>query len=214
MGFHMIDMDTWERREHYHYYRNIIKTRYNLNAEIDITNLLKQVKEKELRFYPVFVYILIRAVNDTKELRMSLDSDGHLGYWDLCHPSYTIFHDDDKTFSDIWTEYSEDFSVFYKRAVSDMEMYKNVKGIKAKPDTPPNFCPISCVPWLTFTGYGSDTYAESNMFYPVILFGKYHESDGRFLLPLGISVNHAVADGYHTCSFFQKVQSEASLITL
>ncbi|HJA72042.1 MAG TPA: chloramphenicol acetyltransferase [Candidatus Lachnoclostridium stercoravium] len=215
MAFHKIDMDNWERREHYYYYRDFIKTRYNLCGEIDITGLLSQIREKRLHFYLVFLYVVIHTVNEIKELRMCLDQDGALGYWDVCHPSYTIFHKDDLTFSDIWTEYSPDFQTFYERASQDMETFKDVKGIKAKPDTPPNFCPISCIPWISFTGFGSDTYAESNMLYPVILFGKYHENEkGQILLPLSIAVNHMVADGYHTCLFFQKIQEFSSSLKL
>lgn len=215
MAFHKIDMDNWERREHYYYYRDFIKTRYNLCGEIDITGLLSQIREKRLHFYLVFLYVVIHTVNEIRELRMCLDEDGALGYWDVCHPSYTIFHKDDLTFSDIWTEYSPDFQTFYERASQDMETFKDVKGIKAKPDTPPNFCPISCIPWISFTGFGSDTYAESNMLYPVILFGKYHENEkGQILLPLSIAVNHMVADGYHTCLFFQKIQEFSSSLKL
>ena len=215
MAFHKIDMDNWERREHYYYYRDFIKTRYNLCGEIDITGLLSQIREKRLHFYLVFLYVVIHTVNEIKELRMCLDEDGALGYWDVCHPSYTIFHKDDLTFSDIWTEYSPDFQTFYERASQEMETFKDVKGIKAKPDTPPNFCPISCIPWISFTGFGSDTYAESNMLYPVILFGKYHENEkGQILLPLSIAVNHMVADGYHTCLFFQKIQEFSSSLKL
>ena len=215
MAFHKIDMDNWERREHYYYYRDFIKTRYNLCGEIDITGLLSQIREKRLHFYLVFLYVVIHTVNEIRELRMCLDEDGALGYWDVCHPSYTIFHKDDLTFSDIWTEYSPDFQTFYERASQDMETFQDVKGIKAKPDTPPNFCPISCIPWISFTGFGSDTYAESNMLYPVILFGKYHENEkGQILLPLSIAVNHMVADGYHTCLFFQKIQEFSSSLKL
>ena len=215
MAFHKIDMDNWERREHYYYYRDFIKTRYNLCGEIDITGLLSQIREKRLHFYLVFLYVVIHTVNEIRELRMCLDEDGALGYWDVCHPSYTIFHKDDLTFSDIWTEYSPDFQTFYERASQEMETFKDVKGIKAKPDTPPNCCPISCIPWISFTGFGSDTYAESNMLYPVILFGKYHENEkGQILLPLSIAVNHMVADGYHTCLFFQKIQEFSSSLKL
>ena len=215
MAFHKIDMDNWERREHYYYYRDFIKTRYNLCGEIDITGLLSQIREKRLHFYLVFLYVVIHTVNEIKELRMCLDEDGALGYWDVCHPSYTIFHKDDLTFSDIWTEYSPDFQTFYERASQDMETFKDVKGIKAKPDTPPNFCPISCIPWISFTGFGSDTYAESNMLYPVILFCIFLENEkGQILLPLSIAVNHMVADGYHTCLFFQKIQEFSSSLKL
>ena len=42
---------------------------------------------------------------------MGRDKDGNPGYYDVLHPNYTIFHEDDHTFSDVWTAYTEDFSV-------------------------------------------------------------------------------------------------------
>lgn len=35
--------------------------------------------------------------------------------YDILHPNYTIFHEDDHTFTDVWTEYTEDFKIFYNR---------------------------------------------------------------------------------------------------
>lgn len=204
--FNKLDMEKWERREYFFYYKNLIKAKYNLNIDMDITDLLNRVKERKIKFYPAMLYAVIRGVNENREFRISYDKDGNLGYWDICHPSYTIFHDDDKTFSDIWSEYSEDFSIFYKNVIDDMEKYKDVKGIKSKEGKPDNFCPISAIPWLSFTGYSNDTYSESNMFFPVIAFGKYYEKDGKILLPFSVFANHAVADGYHTCKLINDIQ--------
>ena len=106
MAFHLIDMETWERRDHYRYYQTLVRTGYTLTTEVDITCLLEEVRRRELRFYPVMLYVISTAVNRQRELRMARDREGHLGYWDVCHPSYTIFHEDDHTFSDIWTAYS------------------------------------------------------------------------------------------------------------
>jgi len=137
---------------------------------------------------------------------MAFDHNDRLGYWDVCHPSYTIFHADDKTFSDIWTEYQDDFSVFYPQAIADLENFKDVKGIKAKPNRPANFSPISAVPWLSFTGYSNDTFSESKMLFPVTTFGKYFKRHQRMLIPFSVFVNHAVADGYHTCKLIADIQ--------
>ncbi|SFD24101.1 CatA-like O-acetyltransferase [Clostridium uliginosum] len=206
MNFNHIDLDNWERKEYFDYYINIVKCKYNLNTNIDITELLLKVKNKKIRFYPTFIYIITKAINQNKEFRISFDKDDILGYWDYINPSYTIFHNDDKTFSDIWTEYNEDFSVFYRAAIMDLEKYKDIKGIKAKPNTPKNFCPISSIPWLSFTGYGIDTYSESKMLFPTILFGKYFKENNKVMLPFSIFVNHAVADGYHTCKLINDIQ--------
>ena len=149
----------------------------------------------------------MRAVNSIKEMRMAIDKNGDLGYFDYCNPSYTIFHDDDKTFSDIWTPYDEKFSVFYKNAVSDLENCKNIKGVKAKPDKPDNFTPVSCVPWISFSSCSYDTYSDSPMLFPVIVFGKYFFDSSRTLLPFTVFANHAVCDGYHLSLLINTISS-------
>ena len=205
--FHKIDFEAWERKEHFKYYINLIKTNYNLTAELNISQLMEKVKEKKLKFFPTMLYCIIKAVNQNKEFRMDYDKEGNLGYWDYVVPSYTIFHDDDKTFSDIWSEYDENFEKFYKNVVEDIEKYKDIKGVKTKLGRGDNFCPISCIPWLSFTGCANDTYSEAKMLFPVIAFGKYFKCDEMTMIPISVFVNHAVADGYHTCKLINDIQS-------
>ena len=205
--FHKIDFETWERKEHFKYYINLIKTNYNLTAELNISQLMEKVKEKKLKFFPTMLYCIIKAVNQNKEFRMDYDKEGNLGYWDYVVPSYTIFHNDDKTFSDIWSEYDENFEKFYKNVVEDIKKYKDIKGVKTKLGRGDNFCPISCIPWLSFTGCANDTYSEAKMLFPVIAFGKYFKCDEMTMIPISVFVNHAVADGYHTCKLINDIQS-------
>ena len=205
--FHKIDFETWERKEHFKYYINLIKTNYNLTAELNISQLMEKIKDKKLKFFPTMLYCIIKAVNQNKEFRMDYDKEGNLGYWDYVVPSYTIFHDDDKTFSDIWSEYDENFEKFYKNIVEDIEKYKDIKGVKTKLGRGDNFCPISCIPWLSFTGCANDTYSEAKMLFPVIAFGKYFKCDEMTMIPISVFVNHAVADGYHTCKLINDIQS-------
>ena len=137
---------------------------------------------------------------------MALDQDGALGYYDICHPSYTIFHEDDKTFSDIWTVYDEDFARFYASAAEDMEIYKDIKGVKTKDGKPDGFTPISCAPWIHYNSISHDTPGPNHVYFPIITFGKYEEKDGKLLLPFSIYVNHAIADGYHTSMLILDIQ--------
>ena len=205
--FHKIDFETWERKEHFKYYINLIKTNYNLTAELNISQLMEKVKEKKLKFFPTMLYCIIKAVNQNKEFRMDYDKEGNLGYWEYVVPSYTIFHNDDKTFSDIWSEYDENFEKFYTNVIEDIKKYKDIKGIKTKLGRGDNFCPISCIPWLSFTGCANDTYSETKTLFPVIAFGKYFKRDEMTMIPISVFVNHAVADGYHTCKLINDIQS-------
>jgi Chloramphenicol O-acetyltransferase len=204
-----IDMNTYPRREHFNYYADFIKCRYSMTYNIDITKLLFAVRQYNIKFYPTFTYICTKAINQNQEFRMTYNKHGELGYWDKTNPSYTVFHDDDKTFSDIWTDYNDNFSLFLKAANTDMENGKKFHGIKAKDNQPPNFFPISCVPWLSFTNLSIVPMNNNGMLFPIITIGKYFAENGKILLPFAISVAHEAADGYHTCKLINDIQNLA-----
>lgn len=210
-SFHFIDWETWPRSGHFNYYYNQIKCRYTLTAHIDIAPLRVFQKERKLKFFPLMLYAIMRAVNENQEFRMSFDAEGRLGYWDEVVPCYTLFHEQDKTFSDIWSPYDPCARAFYDGIVGDMETYKDVGGfVKAKATQPPNFCPVSSVPWLHFTSFSQDTYAENSLLFPLIRFGKFQTAGDTVLLPLAVSVHHAVADGYHTCKLIHDIEDAAA----
>ena len=196
----------WKRKSYFDYYYYTIKTKYNVNHHVEITELLKEIKLNRLKFYPTFLYVVIHIINQNEEFRMSFDENNRLGIWNYVVPSYTIFHDDDKTFSDIWSEYAPVFKDFYLKVIEDMNKYKDVKKIKAKENRPANFCPISVVPWLSFQSISQDTYSESSLLFPIVRFGKYYSNGDKILLPFSIFVNHAVADGYHTSKLINEIE--------
>lgn len=206
MEFTRIDMERWERSSHFKYYRNILKCGYSMTASLDVTKFRKMTKEKGLRFFPAFVYCVSKRIEETKEFRMDVDAEGNPGYYSCRHPNYTIFHEDDHTFSDVWTEYTGDFGNFYRRMISDMETYRNVKGIKAKAGQPRNFYCISFVPWISFTGYSAYTESGEPKLFPIITCGKFTRENGKDKMPFCINISHAAADGYHTAMFVNGLQ--------
>ncbi len=207
--FEKADFSTWERAEHFLYFRDQIKCRYTLNAEVDITRLLEFKHDGGLKFFPLFLYAIMKAVNSNREFRMAYDADGALGWWNFVVPSYTIFHEDNKTFSDIWSDYHENRIMFYTAILADMARFRDVKGVCARPGRPPNFCSVSALPWLSFTSFSLDSWAESPLLFPLIRFGKYRENGGRAMLPVALCVHHAVADGWHVAKLFHDIQEAA-----
>lgn len=210
MEFSPVQMESWARAPYFDYYKSRIKCRYTLNVNIDITNLLKERNARKLRFYTTLLYVSAKAVNENPQFRMAYNHDGQLGYWDELCPSYTIFHADDQTFSDIWSPWSEAFPVFYQQVEEDLRLYQNVKGIKAKPKQPPNTFPVSAAPWLSFTGYNIDTYEDSRMLAPILTYGKYFRQGERVQIPAALYADHAVADGYHSSQLLERIQQLAA----
>ena len=208
MSFNLIDMEKWPRADHYRYYTEQIRTSYQVTVQLNVSKLWKWCSIRKLHFYPAFIYAIMRVINRHQEFRMALDAEGRLGYYDVCHPSYTIFHKDDETFSDIWTEWNDSFETFYAAARKDMEDYKDVKGVKAKPGRPDAFVPVSCLPWLSFTNFSHDTSGPRAMYFPVIVFGKVSFADGHHTVPFSLMINHAAADGFHTSRMINELQAE------
>lgn len=208
MSFTPVSLDEWERSNHFQYYRNILKCGYSVTVALDVTAFHRHVQREAIRFFPAFVYCVSRQIQEMREFRMGTDEGGNPGFYDCLHPNYTIFHEDDHTFSDLWTEYTPDFAAFYYRMTEDMQKYGSRKGVKIKPQQPKNFYCISCVPWLDFTGYSAYTQSGEPMLFPIITYGKITKKDGKETVPFCVNISHAAADGYHTSQFINGLQEK------
>ncbi|MCD7985265.1 MAG: chloramphenicol acetyltransferase, partial [Desulfovibrio sp.] len=200
----------------------------SITAPLDITLLMRRRRQLRRRFFPILLYVVMRAVNrrdadgscapDSPDIldrggngafRMAFDARGRLGRWNYCNPVYTVFHEEDASFSDLWSQWSPDFSLFYETVLDDMARYGGVRGLKGRPHTPENFCSVSSLPWLSFTSFAQDTYAESRLLFPLIRVGKHFVQGRKTLIPVALSVHHAVADGFHTSKLFHDMQTVA-----
>ncbi|MBQ2412745.1 MAG: hypothetical protein II313_04905, partial [Anaerotignum sp.] len=66
----------------------------------------------------------------------------------------------------------------------------------------------SCAPWLDYAAYCPVNYGGSPNLFPIITFGKYTEENGRFTMPLTLTISHACMDGYHLSVFFNGLQEK------
>lgn len=212
--FTPIDLSTWPRKEHFSYYRNILPCGYSVTVRLDVTRFTAMLREKGLKFYPSFIWCVSHNILSHPAFRMGVDGEGNPGTHDVMHPNYTVFHEDDHTFSDLWTEHNEDFSAFYRAFLADVATYGGNRGIKARPGQPANFYCISCVPWLDFTGYSATVAGGQPSLFPVITYGKATQENGKVTLPMAINISHAAADGWHTAEFVDHLQALLDTITL
>lgn len=209
MAFHPVDYENWPRRAYYEHYFKSVPCTYSITVNLDITLLLRQVKARRLRLYPVLIYGISKAVNERREFMMSVDENGVPGWHDTVNPSYTVFHEDDKSFSSVWTEYEADFGAFYHHCVSDMQEYGEIHLPAARPEKQSNLFNISCVPWSSFTGFNLNIQGGYGYLPPIFTVGKYYRDGAKTLLPVALQAHHAVCDGFHSAGLLNALQEWA-----
>lgn len=62
----------------------------------------------------------------------------------------------------MWTEFHEDFGVFYREYLANQERYgENHGGLCQNHMEPPeNAYTVSCVPWISFCGFSVHSYGD------------------------------------------------------
>lgn len=211
MNFTPIDLQTWKRGPMFYYFSKMAPTGYSLTVELDITRMLKTLKAANLKFFPAYLWLVTTTLNLQTEFKVA-EKDGQLGYYDTLTPLYAAFHDDDKTFSLMWTEYDRDFQVFYHSYLENQKHFGHNHGVLSQPETPPpeNAYTVSCLPWISFQHFSVHSYENKPYYFPSVEAGKFYEKEEKTLLPLSITCHHATTDGYHVKCFLDTLQAEAN----
>ncbi|PHM73662.1 type A chloramphenicol O-acetyltransferase [Xenorhabdus kozodoii] len=205
MSYSKIDIEHWDRKTHFLYYRNAAQCGFSLTTKIDITHLLSLLVEKRYKFYPTMIYLISKVVNSYPEFRMAIKNE-ELIVWDSVNPAYTIFHKEAETFSSIWTEFNSNLTEFMESYIADYEIYKDDICFFSKPELPENHFHISSLPWVNFDGFNLNVANFTDYFPPIFTMGKFSKNGSRVQLPLAIQVHHAVCDGFHVGRVINKLQ--------
>ena len=205
MNFTRIDLNTWNRREHFALYRQQIKCGFSLTTKLDITALRTALAETDYKFYPVMIYLISRVVNQFPEFRMAM-KDNALIYWDQTDPVFTVFHKETETFSALFCRYCPDISEFMAGYNAVMAEYQHNTALFPQGALPENHLNISSLPWVSFDGFNLNITGNDDYFAPVFTMAKFQQEDNRVLLPVSVQVHHAVCAGFHAARFINTLQ--------
>ena len=213
MKFTPIDLQFWPRGQIFYYFSQMAPTGYSLTVNMDVTQMKDTLKKAGLKFFPAYLWLATKNLNSQMEFKIA-QQDSVLGYFDKLTPLYASFHEDDHTFSLMWTEYTDDFLSFYRAYITNQNRFGDVHGILSQPQTPPpeNAYTVSCVPWVEFNHFAVHSYENKPYYFPSVEAGKFFEKDGRLLMPLSITCHHATTDGYHIRLFLESLQEDMNNI--
>jgi len=196
----------------FYYFSKMAPTGFSVTVNIDVTELRHAAKEAGVKFFPTYLWLVTKNLNRQIEFKVA-EKEGVLGYYDTLTPLYPAFHEDDHTFSLMWTEYSESFSDFYRLYLDNQSRFGNVRGVLSQPQTPPppNAYTVSCIPWFSFSHVAVHSYEKNKPFYfPTVEAGKLFEQGGREFMPLSLTCHHASTDGYHVHRFLEDFKSDTA----
>lgn len=204
--FTPIDFNTWPRRELFYYFSKMAPTGYSLTVSLEVTRLRKTVKQAGMKFFPTYLWLVTRCLNEQPEFKCAV-KDGQLGYYDTLTPLYATMHPETHTISLMWTEYCESFPEFHRRYVENQKKYADHHSVLSRPELPPeNAYTVSCLPWVNFNHFAVHSYEKKDYFFPSIEAGRITAEGDRLVMPLSLTCHHATTDGWHVHRFLERLQ--------
>ena len=180
MNFTSIDLQTWPRGQMFYYFSKMAPTGYSMTVQVDVTELRKTLKEAGLKFFPAYLWLVTKNLNRQTEFKVA-EKDGVLGFYDTLTPLYASFHENDHTFSLMWTEYTDNFLRFHQAYLENQAQFGHNHGVLCQLQTPPpaNAYTVSCVPWINFSHFAVHSYENKPYYFPSVEAGRFHEEAGH-----------------------------------
>jgi len=198
-----IDIESWQRRDHFNLYKDWTYPHFSLTANVDLTAYYPYIKQHGISVNVAIIYVLARTANEIPEFRQRIRGNDVVEH-DLVHPSSTILTDDD-LFSYCTFDFDPDFSVFAPRAV-DTITYVRENRILEDELGRDDYLFMTAIPWVSFTHMMHPIDLKSVDSVPRIAWGKFFEDGERLKMPLGIQGHHSLMDGIHLGRYYEKVQ--------
>lgn len=201
MEYKVIDMETYPRRDQFELFSSYAYPYMGLTVNVDITEFLRKVKEREVDFFLSFCWCVYRAANAVPEFKQRIKDGRIVEYPEALMSTTLSMPDGNYCYCDF--DCKLPFDEYLPKAREAKRLAIERGKIEEYADVDASlFC--SCVPWLSYSALVQPVPqpADSN---PRITWGKYFEQNGRVLIPLSTLCNHALMDGRHLSMFYAAV---------
>lgn len=208
-NYKKVDLDSYYRRGPYERFTKIAKCSVSITHRLDVSALVEYSKRSGTKFYINFLYLLAKVMNSREDYRMGyLWQTDTLVLYDQINPCQYIFHEDTETCTPVYTTYYPDYHQFYSACSADIERAKNTREYGFDMINHPNWFDASFIPWISYESLNVEL-PDGHLYYqPITNWGKYVYEGGRYLMPLTVRMNHAVADGYLISKVFLLLEEE------
>ena len=81
--YHVIDKESWHRRDHFEFYRTFANPSFNLCVPVEAQRLYECAKDRQVSFFQLALYALLRAANAVPQLKQRMRGDDIIEYDDI-----------------------------------------------------------------------------------------------------------------------------------
>ena len=209
MNYRVIDKEKYYRSGVFRHFTEDCKCSTSMSARIDVTELVEHSKRTGSKFYINILYLLSKVLNSRDDYKMGyLWQSEELICYDSINPIQYVFHEDTETCTPVYTTYYEDYEVFYRNAMNDVERAKKTREYGLDMLNHPNWFDASYIPWLSYDSLNVELPDGYLHFAPIINWGKYREENGRLMMPVSVRLNHAIADGFLVANVYRLLEKE------
>lgn len=191
-GYQIIDEKNWKRAMHCQVFRNSVEPAFCVTLELDITDFLRRIREKQYSFTLALVYAVSRCANEIEEFRYRF-VDGKVVLYDRINTAFTWLNRETELFKVVNVPMQETMEEYVRkaRAAADgqREYFTGPLGNDVF-----QFSPF---PWVSYTHISHTNSGQKDNATPLFDWGKYYERDGRTLLPFSVQAHHSFVDGIH-----------------
>ena len=208
-NYRIIDKETYYRKGVFRHFTEDCNCSTSVTARVDVTELAEWSKKTGTKFYINFLYLLTKVLNSRDDYRLGYRwQTDELICYDQINPTQYVFHEDTETCTPVYSTYSDDYAVFYRNALEDVEKAKQTREYGLDAANHPNWFDASFIPWLSYDSLNIELPDGYLYFAPIVNWGKYREENGRLMMPVSVRLNHAIADGYLVAKVFLLLEKE------
>ena len=201
-----IDLNTWERREHFQFFKNMAYPIYNICFDVDVSKMKNFSTRHAIPFNLAMVHLSTAALNAIDNFKYRLRGDEVVLHDELT-PSFAHIAKGSDLFKMVTVPFEDDIRAFAEKAKEKAESQSRYFVLSDFADRD-DFVFYSALPWISFTAVDHTVNLKGDDAIPRVSWGKYYKRDNQMLLPYNIQVNHMFVDGYHLGVFKQQLEEK------
>ena len=199
-----IDLETWPRAAHYHFFKRMDYPHYNICANIDITNFLAKTREQGLPFYYSMIFAVMSVLNTVDEFKYRIRGE-EVVLHDIVHPVFSDMPKDSDNFKMVYTQMGESIESFTKEAKQKSQS-QTASFVKEDLECIDDLVYITTVPWISFTNISHTISFNKDDSVPRLAWGKYFSNGDKIMMPFSVQAHHSFVDGVHMGRLFEALQ--------